>query len=103
MIIPASAPEFVITVVAGEHDVTGVRDALVSALLFEQGKLDPSQTDARRRLVGWFRDPYDRARDGEALNSVADDERYDELVPAHPLTKVRRTLRSIEESITFQA
>jgi len=101
MIIPARDPEFLITVVAGEHDVTGVRDALVSALLFEQGKLDPTQTDARRRLVGWFRDPYDRARDGEAINSVADDAEYDSLVPTHPLTKVRRTLRGIEQTITF--
>ena len=102
LIIPAQDPEFLITVVAGEHDVTGVRDALVSALLFEQGKLDPSQTDARRRLVGWFRDPYDRARDGEAINSVADDEQYDVLVPTHPLTKVRRALRAIEQSLTFR-
>jgi hypothetical protein len=98
MIIPGKGEHFVIVVASVERGTTGVRDALVTAQLFEQGKLDPTKTDDHGRLEGWFHDPYESEFDASALSSVADDERYDSLVPSHPLSKIRRTLRAIAES-----
>jgi len=99
MVIPGNGEYFIIVVASVERGTTGVRDALVTAELLEQGKLDPTKTDDQGRLEGWIYDPYDSEYDEGALNSVADDERYDSLVPFHPLSKVRRTLRAIADSL----
>ena len=50
---------FVIAMASVERGMTGVRDALVTARLLESGRLNPTATDARGRVAGWFRDPYD--------------------------------------------
>jgi hypothetical protein len=100
-IIPRDSHHFVVTVESVERGVTGIRDTIVSAQLIQQGKLDPTKTDANRRVEGWFSDPYDSGYNAIALNSVADAEQYDSLVPSHPLSKVRDTLRTIERTLEF--
>jgi hypothetical protein len=47
-------------------------------------------------------DPYDSKYNATALHSVADGEQYDSVVPSHPLSKVRGTLRTVEKSMAFQ-
>ena len=101
LIIPRRGHHFVVTVESVERGMTGVRDALVTAQLLQQGQLDPTKRDANRRVEGWFSDPYDSAFNATALNSVADSEQYDALVPSHPLSKVRTTLRTIEKSLAL--
>jgi hypothetical protein len=101
MIIPGAAHHFRIAVGSAEIGKTGVRDALVTAQLVEQGRLDPRKTDEKGRILGWFRDPYDARFDSEALNCVADDEQYDSLVPSHPLSVARRTLHALAATLTF--
>lgn len=102
VIIPRNGHHFVVTVASVERGTTGVRDAIVTAQLLEQGKLDPTKIDANHRLEGWFSDPYDSKYNATALNSVADGEQYDSVVPSHPLSKVRGMLRTIEASMEFQ-
>ena len=99
MIVPGKGEHFVFVVASVERGMTGVRDTLVTVMLIDQGKLDPTETVDQDKLEGWFYDPYDSAFDAGALNSVADDEQYDSLVPSHPLSKVRRTLRAIAASL----
>ena len=101
-IIPSDGHHFVVTVESVERGVTGVRDAMVTAQLLQQGKLDPTKTDTAHRVEGWFSDPYDSTYNATALNSVADGEQYDSVVPSHPLSKIRRTLRTIGNTLTFQ-
>jgi len=102
VIIPREGHHFLVTVASIERGTTGMRDAIVTARLVQQGKLDPTKTDENRRIAGWFNDPYDVKYSATALNSVADGEQYDSIVPSHPLSKVRGTLRTIEKSIAFQ-
>jgi hypothetical protein len=102
VIIPDKLRYFVIVIASVEGGVTGVRDALVTAKLGEQGRLDPTKTDAAGRLQGWFRDPYDSSFDSTAINSVADGEEYDSLVPSHPLSKVRRMICKIRDSMVLE-
>ena len=87
----------VCTIVAGEHGTTGVREAIVTATLVEQGKL--TLEEYRR---SWAQDPYEPAYAGvdpSVLRSVSDDKVYDEQFPDHPLTKVRRVLSMLPANI----
>jgi hypothetical protein len=99
IMIPNGDWHFVLVMASMERGVTGVRDAVVTASLLSRGQLNIAVKDARGRLAGWFRDPYDSALDADALASVADDEQYDESVPSHPLSKIRRFLRTFEETM----
>ncbi len=99
MILPGAGEHFVIAISSVEHGVTGVRDALVTVQLLKQGILDLAKAVDSGKLEDWFYDPYDSAFDANALNSVADDERYDSLFPSHPLSKIRRILRTIAGSL----
>jgi len=85
------------TIVAREHGTTGVREAIVTATLMEQGRL--TLEEYRR---SWAQDPYEPAYAGvdrRVLRFVSDDEVYDEQFPAHPLTKVRHVLAILPGSI----
>ena len=97
IIVPAESEHFVITITSTERGTTGVRDSLATVTLLQEGQLDlPAESG---QIPGWRRDPYDPQFDHAAVNSVADDPRFDELLPDHPLSQVRRTLRLTTESL----
>ena len=52
-------------------------------------------------IDGWAFDPYDATFDTGALNTLSDDERVDIVVPGHPLSRMRRLLRTIDSSLVF--
>lgn len=85
---------YVIAIAAEEQGTTGVREAVVTASLFEEGKLTLETYES-----GWFRDPYDSGYRGPILRSLSDDESYDPSFPDHPLSKIRRTLADLRTSI----
>ena len=92
-----------VTLEAGEHGTTGTREAVVTQVLISSGELQispvvPPATSAK--LKGWFRDPYDDAYQGPILHSLSDDDRLDQLFPAHPLSKIRRWFTSTEQTLT---
>jgi hypothetical protein len=81
------------TVVAGEKGTTGIREAIVTGELLASGELSVD-TYAR----SWGQDPYDpayRGVDKSVLRSRADDERYDQRFPGHPLSKIRGILAAL--------
>ena len=97
VIVPARSEHFIITMASIERGVTGARDSLATTTLLQEGELDlPAETG---RIPGYTKDPYDSDFDAVAVNSVADDERFDALLPLHPLSKLRRTLRTITGSL----
>ena len=109
LLIPRHDSMCVISVSGREHGMTGAREALVTAMLAEEGRLEierletPDATGATGRVKDWFRDPYDPGYRGRVLRSVADDERYDALCPHHPLSRVRRTLSMVRRTLRFSA
>jgi hypothetical protein len=89
------------TVVAGEHGVTGVREALVTAELIRAGKLAPKDYERR-----WSGDPYDPSyapADRRVLRFISDDESYDAQFPHHPLSKVRHLLTTLPNHATYDS
>ena len=85
---------YVIVIAAEEQGTTGVREAVVTSRLFEEGKLTLETYES-----GWFRDPYDPGYKGRILRSLSDNERYDSSFPDHPLSKIRRSLEHLQRSI----
>lgn len=96
--------QFVISLGAREPGVTGTREAAVTLELFQKGQLaierDPS--GATGKIRGWFADPYDPSYAGIVLRSISDDEIYDAAHPDHPLTRIRRTLTIIKDSLSVR-
>ena len=97
---------YTVRITAHEAGVTGLREAGVSAQLWELGELQLPTTRINRQpqaIQGWVGDPYDPAWDDDALNSVTDDERLDVAFPSHPLSRVRALLAQVRQSIVFGA
>lgn len=95
--------QFSVTMQAGEGRSTGTREAMVTGLLFELGLLQIPVIKApavSAKVEGWMRDPYDERYDDDALHTPSDDERLDELLPAHPLSRVRRFLDLTKQTLS---
>lgn len=94
----------VLSLVCGERDDIGSREAIVSAKLAQEGKLElgmfdhPDEKGAIGQVKGWFQDPYDPDYTGPVLRTIADDEAYDAILPNHPLSRMRRTLSQLRQS-----
>lgn len=84
------------TVVAGERGMTGIREATVTAELANEGKLTPQNYES------FWHDPYEPAYSGvhiSVLRFVSDDECYDDRFQTHPLSKVRRVMTALPDSV----
>jgi hypothetical protein len=93
LIIPLPKAEMIWTIVAREHGTTGIREALITSGLMNEGKLTVESYKA-----SWAQDPYDSSYcgvDRSILRCMSDDESYDQLFPQHPLSKVRRELNRL--------
>jgi len=93
LFVPAARYAWLWTLVALERGTTGVREAVVTAKLMEEGELT-----IETYKTSWAQDPYDPAYHGvdrSTLRYLSDDEAYDSLFPQHPLSKVRRELRRL--------
>lgn len=89
------------TMVAGEHGTTGVREAVVTANLLNEGKLRIEEYELR-----WAQDPYEpayRKVDRSVLRFISDDESYDEQFTRHPLSKVRRILAELPSNVKYNS
>ena len=107
IICPLSTRAVMVFAVFSEHGITGVREAVVSAQLWESGELEidfsdeAEGSDGKRAIKGWFFDPYDSEFTGPVLNSLSDDIKYDEMFPEHPLTAMRHTLAVVRETMVI--
>jgi len=79
------------TIVDGERGVTGVREAIVGAEMWNSGTMKTIEDFERL----WPQDPYDMlsfGADRSVRRFISDSEEYDPRFPDHPLTRVRRFL-----------
>ncbi|MDI1462579.1 hypothetical protein QEZ54_16525 [Catellatospora sp. KI3] len=86
--VPKAAASAVLLVQAAERGMTGIREAVI---LGEVGPQDYFQPHPYAPEVA-LRLPF----------HVADDERYDERFPLHPLTLVRRLMARLAEQVTLE-
>lgn len=89
---------YVIKVQCQEYGTTGMRDAVIFAL---NHHCLPIEVDESQRVKGWFQDPYDSERQDPIMRNLSEDEKYDADFPTHPLSRVRRYLHEIQDSLEF--
>jgi hypothetical protein len=102
LILPDLDMPQVWTVVSGERGTTGLREATVTAELFNAGSFRTREDYERL----WAKDPYDSTYSGvdhSFLRFMSDDSRYDERFPQHPLSKVRRLLTILPSAVRMES
>ena len=85
-----------------EHGLIGERE---TAVALELGIPSPNPTLTQKLFaafqgkdITWFQDPYNPRIRTPTMRCLADDEKWDERFPDHPLTRLRATLQAIEDS-----
>jgi hypothetical protein len=110
-VVPRQDFSYVIRVQCLERGTTGMREASVMVIEQPTPEHEECANPAAHplfpgavvvgRIKGWFKDPYDSRFDSIALRTLADQEKYDESFPDHPLSRARRKLRSLIETMGF--
>jgi hypothetical protein len=94
---------------AREGNRTGVRESIASAILVQIGEVAiPVAPPGHPRGVGirmtdLTGDPYDPRYDEAAVHMKSDDERLDEIVPGHALSRVRAWLARVQQTLAVSA
>jgi hypothetical protein len=88
---------FVLKIQCAERGMTGMREAYVVSEKLESGEIHPSADG--KSMIGWMKDPYDTARTSGLARTLADDGKYDERFPDHPLSRARRFLSTVEATL----
>ena len=91
--IPRENFSFVLRFVCPEHGMTGVRESILLIVAGKDGLVKEGT------LQGWFSDPYDPEFKSDVLSNIADDEKYDEKFPEHPLSRARSMLREVKDNL----
>jgi hypothetical protein len=90
---------FVVKVQCQETGTTGARDMAVFAALMRTGEI--AFDEKAGVAVGWMADPYDASIAAPMLRNRSEDVAYDPQFPDHPLSRARRALRRIEDTLRF--
>ena len=77
-----------------EHGITGTRDIAVFDFMRKQNRIILTENG----VTGWSCDPYDPSYTKGIPMNCSESAEYDELFPLHPLSEVRRFVRSVLEN-----
>ena len=91
--LPKRDFSFVIKFQCPEYGTTGLREALVIEKLGPENLLSPDG-----EFINWQQDPYDPGIEAPLLRNKAESVEWDEIVPDHPLSRVRRYLAHLYET-----
>lgn len=113
--IPRRDFSFVVRIQCLERGTTGLRECAVMMLELPKPEYEPPDPSAPKvkhpifgeviaagKMKGWFKDPYDPKYDDIALRTLADAERYDAGMPTHPLSRARRKLRAMIDTVRLE-
>lgn len=90
---------FQLKVMGLEQNPTGVRESVVALSQIAQGKL--SLPHANTAPATSDKTLAQNLKQQQMVRAPGDGAEYDERFPSHPLTRVRMTLRHIQESLIF--
>ncbi len=95
--IPFKNFSYVVKVQCIEQGTTGIRDNTIFELMIRNGKvkLNPEKHIAE----GWMKDPYDESVHLPLMMNLSESEEFDSQFPEHPLSRMRKFLKHIEETI----
>ena len=91
---------YVVKAQSNEQAPTGSREVAVLQALLGSGKLAMNESG---NVEGWAHDPYDASATASLMRNIAEDESYDEQYPDHPLSRLRRILAQIQNSLRISS
>jgi len=97
-IIPFKNLSYVVKVVCVEEGMTGIRDSAVLQIMIINGTVK-IKNEEEGRLKGWMRDPYDDSINLPFMMNLSESDKFDDIFPNHPLSRLRKYLKHIEETI----
>lgn len=96
--IPFRDKSYVVKLQCPEQGITGARDSAVFAL---HANFDDEDDENFDPFKGWMKDPYDKTVAEGVLMNLSEEEKYDAKFPNHPLSRARRYINQIKETISF--
>ncbi len=96
LILPFRDFAYCIHVTSLESGMTGVRDTAIFAKLMQAGEIT---LDNSGNQTGWMADPYETSIALPLQRNRSEDAIYDADFPSHPLSRLRRLLHRIENSM----
>jgi hypothetical protein len=95
--VPFRDFSYVVKVQCEETGMTGARDMAVFSELMRTGEI---ALDEKTGIApGWMADPYDPSIAAVPARNRSEDAAYDSRFPDHPLSRARRALRRIEDTL----
>ncbi len=91
---------YLVKVQCNEQAPTGTRDVAVFQSLLGSGEVEMNESGS---VEGWSQDPYDASATAPLMRNRSEDEKYDEQFPDHPLSRLRRILGRIQDSLRISS
>jgi hypothetical protein len=91
---------FQINIEAMEHGTTGAREAAVGLMEINSGVITP-RSDQQTVALSSVEELFNRLRSNPVQQLSSDQEKYDHVLPDHPLSRVRSRLVTVTNSLNF--
>lgn len=99
VILSTAQSEIVLNIAAKERGTTGMREAAFVTIAVMKSGNQPGVAQA----ASTHRDPYDKRFDQGAVYAPSDERKFDASLPDHPLSRTRRKMQRIVDSITLSS
>jgi hypothetical protein len=99
-LFPFKNCSFGVKFITEEFEQIGLRESMVAAEFFDGKTMPISQEE--KIATGWYKDPYLDVMKKGSLMSIAEEVKYDNRFPEHPLSKLRLWMDDLERNLTFQ-
>lgn len=97
VIISTTQSEIVLNIASNERGTTGMREATFVAIAAVKSGNQPGSLES----ASAHRDPYDKRFDQGAVYAPSDERRFDASLPDHPLSRTRRKMQRIVDSLAL--
>jgi hypothetical protein len=87
---------YVLKIQCPETGITGTRDSTVLNALLQTNNVSIGKNG---QLQGWMEDPYDPSIAAPLARNKSEAEEYDLQFPSHPLTRLRRSLNHVHQTL----
>ena len=95
--IPFKSFSYIVKVQCIEQGDTGMRDTIILEMMIRNGTVQLGEEQGI--MKGWMRDPYDDSIHLPYMMNLSESEEFDKMFPKHPLSRMRKYLKHVEETI----
>ena len=95
--LPFKSFSYVVKIQCIEQGTTGMRDAIILEMMIRNGTVQLGEEGGI--MKGWMRDPYNDSIQLPYMMNLSESEDFDQMFPKHPLSRMRKYLKHIEETI----